>query len=88
MPEMVRVTMGPEGDDRFDELVHGSGSLSDGGDLELAVKRDGTQGGKPAVVASFTVRLPDGEIARVQTVTTLRVLLTATETLRLAYPEL
>jgi hypothetical protein len=45
-----------EGD--FDGIVHHAKALSDGGDLTIAVKENGTLEGRPVVVLSFTVEVP------------------------------
>lgn len=61
----------------FDRAVHGGLDgetipvLPDGGDLAVFVKPNATVGGRPGVVVTFTVRLPDGTMARAQSVTTL-----------------
>lgn len=55
-------------DAAFDRFVHEG--LPEGQDLTVAVKAKATAQGKPAVVVSWTVRLPDGTVARVQAVTT------------------
>lgn len=82
MSEQIVVTLGGDGTRRFDEVVHSG--LSEGGDLELAVKRNGTVSGKPAVVVTFTV-LIDGVPMRAQAVTTLRALVEAVRIVGAAY---
>jgi hypothetical protein len=60
--------------EQFDAAVHGDGVvpvLPEGGDLAFYFKPGATAGGKPGVVVTFTVRLPDGSEARAQAVTTL-----------------
>lgn len=52
----------------FDRFVHEG--LPEGQDLTLAIKARATAGGRPAVVLTWTVRLPDGSTARAQAVTT------------------
>lgn len=52
----------------FDAAVHGG--LKEGQDLHFISKDDATEDGKPAVVITFTVQLPDGALARAQCVTT------------------
>lgn len=53
----------------FDDAVHNG--LKEGGDLAFFVKTKATEGGKPAIVVTFTVELPGGGLARAQCVTTL-----------------
>lgn len=71
-------------DAEFDRIVHAG--LPEGCDLTVAMKEQAdppppgemtvaakaraTQGGKPALVISWTVRMPDGSTALVQAVTT------------------
>ncbi len=69
--ERIDVSLSPE---KFDAAVHGDGVvpvLPEKGDLAFYFKRGVTQGGKPGVVVTFTVVLPDGSEARAQAVTTL-----------------
>jgi hypothetical protein len=69
--ESVDVALSAE---KFDAAVHGNGVdpvLPECGDLAFYVKSNATDGGKPAVVVTFTVRLPDGSLAKAQAVTTL-----------------
>ena len=47
------------------------------GDLKIITKNDATVGGKPAVMLTFTVQLPDGTMQRVQTVTTAQMFVSA-----------
>lgn len=62
-------------DKKFDEAVHGSVEdllvLPECGDLAFYVKKNATVKGKPMVVVTFHVQLPDKRIARAQAVTTL-----------------
>jgi hypothetical protein len=58
-------------DERFDAAVHDG--LPEGGDLEAIVKDGATIDGAPAVCFTFTVELPDGTLARAQSVTTARL---------------
>ncbi len=73
--EVLRLSIEPE---MFDKAVHGGldqlPTLPDGGDLALYVKPKATQSGKAGVVLTFTVQMPDGSMARVQTVTTAALL--------------
>lgn len=69
--EHVDCCLSPE---KFDQAVHGNGVdpvLPECGDLAFYFKPNATQGGKPAVVVTFTVQLPDGSLAKAQAVTTL-----------------
>ena len=59
----------------FDEAL--KGTLPDAGDLKVITKNDATVGGKPAVMLTFTVQLPDGTMQRVQTVTTAKMFVSA-----------
>lgn len=77
MTSVIRCSVGQE---RFDQIVHGPDSMKDAGDLELVVIKNGTKAGKAAVALSFTVQLPDGQLRRAQTVTTLDALLLAVGT--------
>lgn len=73
--EMVKLELSPE---KFDKAVHGGLDdlrvLPDRADLAVYVKPKATQGGNAGVVLTFTVQLPDGSFARVQTVTTAALL--------------
>lgn len=44
--------------------------LKQAGDIEMIVKPNGTEGGKPVVAVTFLVQLPDGTFARAQATTT------------------
>lgn len=60
--------------EKFDQAVHGNGVdpvLPECGDLAFYFKPNVTEGGKPGVVITFGVQLPDGSLARAQVVTTL-----------------
>jgi len=72
----------------FDTLLKAPGLLKDMGDLHVVVKANGTRQGRPIVMLTFTVVLPDGTRAPVQTVTTLRNFLNAAQILRAKYPSL
>lgn len=50
----------------FDEAVCGKDSLPSGSDLQIITKDVATTGGNPGLVFTFTVRLPDGSLARAQ----------------------
>lgn len=69
--ERVDVALSAE---KFDAAVHGDGVvpvLPESGDMAFYIKPRATEGGKPGVVVTFTVQLPDGSQARAQAVTTL-----------------
>lgn len=72
--EQITVILDAE---RFDKAVHGGLELSpdlpvlpECGDLAFYVKPNATVGGKPMVVVTFTVKLPDGKFARAQATNT------------------
>lgn len=67
----------------FDRAVHGS--LKDGANLACVVKENGTVDGKPIVALTFRVQLPDGSVARAQTVTTARALIAAAKLIAARY---
>lgn len=56
--------------DGFDAVM--KSSLPDTGDLKIITKDAGTEGGRGIVMFTFTVQLPDGTLARAQTVTSMR----------------
>lgn len=61
----------------YDKAVNGGIDhpvLSESGDLAFYVKPNATTGGKPGVVITFSVQLPDGTMARAQATTTLKLL--------------
>lgn len=63
----------------FDKTVHGQDgvrTLMDAGDLRLITKDNATDSGRALACLTFTVDV-DGKPARVQTVTTVRLLTTA-----------
>lgn len=57
-----------DGGETFDRLLREG--LPEGGDLTVAAKPYATQQHSTAVLLSWTVKLPDGSLARVQAVTT------------------
>ncbi len=61
--------------------------LQDAGDLMAISKDNATVGGRPAVLLTFTVQLPDGTLARAQTVTTLGNFMTVAAGFRGRYGE-
>jgi hypothetical protein len=67
----------------FDRILQDSrdNGYKDGGDLRMVMKEKATVGGKPAVVLTFTIEV-DGELKKVQTVTTLSNLVHATTVLQ------
>lgn len=56
----------------FDKRLQGEGILRDGGDLTVVTKNEGTKAHRPIVLFTFTVELPDGSLAKAQTVITMR----------------
>lgn len=56
---------------RFDEVI--GNSLPEGGDLEIITKDAGMKSGNGCVMFTFSVQLPDGTLARAQSVTTMRM---------------
>lgn len=63
----------------FDAMLRGTEacpSLKDSGDIQIIVKPGATVGGRAGAMITFTVQMPDGTIARAQTVTTVRLLKT------------
>lgn len=52
-------------------------SLKDAGDLAIYIKPKATTSLAPAAMLTFTVQLPDGTMARAQTVTTVECLKSA-----------
>jgi len=66
-------------DSEFDATVHGRDgvpTLRDGGDLRIITKDEGTEAGRALACLTFTVEV-DGKPVRAQTVTTVRLLVTA-----------
>lgn len=59
----------------FDKAL--AGSLRDGGDLKIISKSAATSEGRPIVMLTFTVELPDGSHARAQTVVSARIFVNA-----------
>lgn len=66
--EHVRVQLA--NDELFADCVHNS--LPEAGDLMMVTKDRATKAGRPAVCLTFTVRMPSGEMQRVQCVVTGR----------------
>lgn len=60
-------------------------SLAEAGDLQIITKDGATVSGKPAVMLTFTVTLPNGHHARAQAVTTLKLLLPVLQALNAKY---
>lgn len=61
--------------EKYDRAVHGDGHvpvLRDAGELAVYVKQNGTNSGRSVAVITFAVAMPDGTIARAQSVTTLQ----------------
>jgi hypothetical protein len=61
-------------------------SLPDGGDLRIITKDNATTEGNAAVLLTFTVEFPDGNLHNAQTVTTVRLFLAAAAAMRGRYP--
>ncbi len=71
--EHIEVTMNDQA--AFDQAVNGDASLQGLGDLEFITVDHATEHGRPAVVITFSVRLPNGEGGyRAQITTTVRLL--------------
>jgi hypothetical protein len=68
--EHVQISLDDGTGAKFDEALRDT--LPDGGDLRVVTKDNGTVGGRPIVMLTFTAQLPDGSVRRVQTVTTVR----------------
>lgn len=83
--EHVRLVLGI--DEEFDAALRGPDVLQDRGDLSIITKDHGTVGGRPIVLLTFTVRLPDGREMKAQTVTTLGNFMSAAAGLRGRYGE-
>lgn len=64
--------------EKYDQTVRGGLDalpvLPEGGDLSAFVKPNATLAGNAMVVLTFTVRLPDGSVARAQAATTAALL--------------
>lgn len=69
--EGVRIRLADE--DLYDKLCRGPESLRDCGDLMVVTKDSGTEGGRPIVLLTFTVEMPDGTFRRAQTAVTGRL---------------
>lgn len=82
---MIRIVLGDDAE--FDKaLGRGSpGVLRDGGDLAIISKDKGTEQGRPVVVLTFTVELPDGSWKAAQTTVTYRELFCAVKALEGRY---
>ena len=71
--EHIEVTLNDKA--AFDQAVSGDASLNSRGDLEFITIDNGTDEGRPAVVITFSVRLPDNSGGyRAQCVATVREL--------------
>lgn len=85
--ESIHVTLNDQA--AFDQAVHAESSLQEGGDLEFITIDQGTEEGRPAVVITFSVRLPNNEGGyRAQIVTTVRALTMALSALKGRYGDL
>lgn len=65
--EVIRLSVDPA---VYDAAVHAPDALPELGDLAILVKPEATQQGRPGVCFTFHVRLPNGELATAQAVTT------------------
>lgn len=86
MPETLDITLDDGTGQAYDEALRET-TLPEGADLRIITKDRATQGGRPAVMVTFTVHLPDGSRRRVQAVTTARLFLMAAAAVRGRYPE-
>lgn len=72
--------------DKFDKAVNGGLDdkpvLREGCGLSIYIKPEATERGRPAVVITFTVELPDKSLARAQCVTTAALLETVVRTIQ------
>ena len=84
MAERLRMVL--DNPSRYDAIV--AEGMSEGGDLEIVTKRNGTVEGNPSVVIGFSVELADGTPARVQAVTTVKLFVLAAVAMRARYGEL
>lgn len=62
-------------------------TLPECADLTLITKDGAMESGAPGIMVTFTVRLPDGSLRRVQAVTSLRVFLAAVKAIKAKYGE-
>lgn len=69
---MEFMTVNLNNSERFDEILELSrtNQMPEMRDLEIVTKGDGTAKNKPIVMVTFRLKLPDGQIRRVQAVTT------------------
>ena len=70
--ENIKVT---HNDLQFDFLVRRG--LPEGGDMEITIKENATQGGRPCAVITWSVQLPNGKTAIAQAVVPTRLLVMA-----------
>lgn len=74
--EKLDILLDPNSDGKdFDEAL--KGTLPECGDIKIIVKHGAMQSGKSAVLVTFTVRLPDGTLQRVQAVTSAELFMQA-----------
>lgn len=82
--EHIEVTLNNKA--AFDQAVDGDASLNARGDLEFITVDQATEDGRPAVVITFSVRLPDNSGGyRAQIVATVRELAIALKTIQQRY---
>lgn len=84
-PESISVVLDDGSGAAYDAALHGPTTLQDFGDLQIVTKNHGTKKGRPVVLLTFSVTLPDGSTAKVQTVTTLQNFLNAATILARRY---
>ena len=65
----------------FDAAVHAIDALPEGLDIKLCVKRKATVTDQPAVCITWSVKLPSGNLATCQAVTTWAALQAAVRTI-------
>lgn len=82
---MERLSLSINAVNTFDEIL--ATALSEGQDIIIVTKDKATTGGNPAVMFSWTARLPNGASHRVQAVTTLRCFMQAADVLKAHYGE-
>lgn len=83
--EQARIILDDGTGSAFDQRVRGDDVLPDGGDLTVVTKNNGTKEGRPIVLFTFTVQLPDGTLRKVQTVTTVRMFQTIAKAIEVKY---
>lgn len=85
---MITIILDEGTGEQFNKRLKGPEILQDGGNLQLVSKEKATDGGKPAVLITFTVEQTDGQIKQVQTVCTMREFLSAASVFKTKYGHL